>query len=262
MNFDLPYFATSIARVLAALAHQRCRTWLRDYLYIPLGGNRGGRAAHVPQPDARPCCWAACGTARAGPSWSGAHPRPAAVRASLDLAVARPATARPPRRGVVLDPRRVLLPSDLHQLAAVPCRRLPTGVAHAPGPVRNLDGGLYVVGRYHLQTLLACAVALFTVDGLDVGRRRASWRCSIFRRGRAASPTRPCSSGSSGSESTVAKPSFISSSEPHEPHPHEGERHRWEIRRTCRGGGRQRSGSRSPSSSPSKRSSGWRRPTG
>ena len=26
--------------------------WLRDYLYIPLGGNRKGRDPHVPQPDA------------------------------------------------------------------------------------------------------------------------------------------------------------------------------------------------------------------
>ena len=39
-NFNFPYFSPQHHRVLAALAHL-ARTWLRDYLYIPLGGNRG-----------------------------------------------------------------------------------------------------------------------------------------------------------------------------------------------------------------------------
>ncbi len=32
--------------------HMTLSRWLRDYLYIPLGGNRKGAAAHLPQPDA------------------------------------------------------------------------------------------------------------------------------------------------------------------------------------------------------------------
>ncbi len=44
-NFDLPYFATSL-RELWRRWHISLTTWLRDYLYIPLGGNRVGRAKH------------------------------------------------------------------------------------------------------------------------------------------------------------------------------------------------------------------------
>ena len=40
-NFNAPYFATSI-RDFWARWHISLSTWLRDYLYIPLGGNRGG----------------------------------------------------------------------------------------------------------------------------------------------------------------------------------------------------------------------------
>ena len=47
--------------------------FLRDYLYIPLGGNRHGAGAALRQPARSPCCSAASGTARAGPSSSGAR---------------------------------------------------------------------------------------------------------------------------------------------------------------------------------------------
>src|SRR4030095_272273 len=40
-NFDLPYAATSI-REFWRRWHISLSTWLRDYLYIPLGGNRLG----------------------------------------------------------------------------------------------------------------------------------------------------------------------------------------------------------------------------
>ena len=40
-NFDLPYFATSPKEFWAGW-HISLSTWLRDYLYVPLGGNRGG----------------------------------------------------------------------------------------------------------------------------------------------------------------------------------------------------------------------------
>jgi alginate O-acetyltransferase complex protein AlgI len=42
-NFRMPYLATSIAEFWRRW-HITLSTWLRDYLYIPLGGNRRGRA--------------------------------------------------------------------------------------------------------------------------------------------------------------------------------------------------------------------------
>lgn len=41
-NFDKPYLSTSIAQFWRRW-HISLSTWLRDYLYIPLGGNRKGR---------------------------------------------------------------------------------------------------------------------------------------------------------------------------------------------------------------------------
>ena len=43
-NFNLPYFATSPSDFWQRW-HISLSTWLRDYLYIPLGGNRGGKWA-------------------------------------------------------------------------------------------------------------------------------------------------------------------------------------------------------------------------
>jgi D-alanyl-lipoteichoic acid acyltransferase DltB (MBOAT superfamily) len=43
LNFDLPYLATSPADFWRRW-HISLSSWLRDYLYIPLGGNRKGRA--------------------------------------------------------------------------------------------------------------------------------------------------------------------------------------------------------------------------
>ena len=51
LNFNLPYFATS-PQDFWARWHISLSTWLRDYLYIPLGGNRGGTVHALPQPDA------------------------------------------------------------------------------------------------------------------------------------------------------------------------------------------------------------------
>jgi alginate O-acetyltransferase complex protein AlgI len=42
LNFEAPYFSTSV-REFWQRWHISLSTWLRDYLYIPLGGNRGGR---------------------------------------------------------------------------------------------------------------------------------------------------------------------------------------------------------------------------
>ena len=44
VNFDQPYFAVSPSDFWRRW-HISLSTWLRDYLYIPLGGNRGGKAA-------------------------------------------------------------------------------------------------------------------------------------------------------------------------------------------------------------------------
>ena len=43
-NFDAPYLATNIADFWRRW-HISLSTWLRDYLYIPLGGSRGAPAA-------------------------------------------------------------------------------------------------------------------------------------------------------------------------------------------------------------------------
>ena len=43
-NFDYPYIAASI-RDFWRRWHISLSTWFRDYLYVPLGGNRGGRAS-------------------------------------------------------------------------------------------------------------------------------------------------------------------------------------------------------------------------
>lgn len=44
LNFRLPYFATNPSEFWQRW-HLSLSTWLRDYLYIPLGGNRGGLLA-------------------------------------------------------------------------------------------------------------------------------------------------------------------------------------------------------------------------
>ena len=51
-NFDNPYTAVS-PRDFWRRWHMTLSRWLRDYLYIPLGGNRKGDLRHVPQPDDR-----------------------------------------------------------------------------------------------------------------------------------------------------------------------------------------------------------------
>ncbi len=43
LNFNLPYFAAN-PKDFWARWHISLSTWLRDYLYIPLGGNRGGKS--------------------------------------------------------------------------------------------------------------------------------------------------------------------------------------------------------------------------
>ena len=46
VNFKSPYFAHSV-REFWGRWHVSLSTWLRDYIYIPLGGSRCGRARHI-----------------------------------------------------------------------------------------------------------------------------------------------------------------------------------------------------------------------
>ena len=46
INFDRPYFSRSFSEFWSRW-HISLSSWLRDYLYIPLGGNRGGALATV-----------------------------------------------------------------------------------------------------------------------------------------------------------------------------------------------------------------------
>ena len=41
-NFNSPYKRGVDASISGGAGTSPCRSWLRDYLYIPLGGNRGG----------------------------------------------------------------------------------------------------------------------------------------------------------------------------------------------------------------------------
>ncbi|MFO1020560.1 MAG: MBOAT family O-acyltransferase [Planctomycetales bacterium] len=50
INFNLPYLAVSPSDFWKRW-HISLSSWLRDYLYIPLGGNRGGTSEHVSQSD-------------------------------------------------------------------------------------------------------------------------------------------------------------------------------------------------------------------
>ena len=71
-NFARPYASRSVTEFWRRW-HMSLSRWFRDYLYIPLGGNRGSSLADVPEPDHRVPDRRACGTARPGPSSCGAR---------------------------------------------------------------------------------------------------------------------------------------------------------------------------------------------
>ena len=74
VNFLFPYFVV-VAAAFWRNWHISLSTWLRDYLYIPLGGNRGGETRDDAQPADHDGRSAACGTARPGRSSCGASIR-------------------------------------------------------------------------------------------------------------------------------------------------------------------------------------------
>ena len=47
INFDFPYLAADITGLLAPLAHLAVELAASDYLYIPLGGNRGSQVVQA-----------------------------------------------------------------------------------------------------------------------------------------------------------------------------------------------------------------------
>ena len=49
LNFNNPYLATGLGEFWSRW-HISLSSWFRDYVYIPLGGNRHGRLRHLPQP--------------------------------------------------------------------------------------------------------------------------------------------------------------------------------------------------------------------
>ena len=52
INFNLPYISASFSEFWTRW-HISLSTWLRTYLYIPLGGNRHGVLADLSEPDDR-----------------------------------------------------------------------------------------------------------------------------------------------------------------------------------------------------------------
>ena len=73
-NFRFPYLVRTPQEFWRHW-HISLSTWLRDYLYIPLGGSRGTAVADAAATCSSRCCSAACGMARRGRSSSGASTR-------------------------------------------------------------------------------------------------------------------------------------------------------------------------------------------
>ena len=70
-NFDRPYTAVSLQDFWRRW-HMTLSVWLRDYLYIPLGGNRGPEWRISVEHHDHHAARAGCGTGRPGPSSAGA----------------------------------------------------------------------------------------------------------------------------------------------------------------------------------------------
>ena len=69
-NFNHPYFATNITEFWRRW-HISLSTWLRDYLYIPLGGSRGPRWLSYRNLMITMPSWADSGTVQRGRMWYG-----------------------------------------------------------------------------------------------------------------------------------------------------------------------------------------------
>ena len=72
LNFNNPYMATGLGEFWTRW-HISLSSWFRDYVYIPLGGNRRGTLADLPQPSSSPSSSRASGTGPTGPLPCGAR---------------------------------------------------------------------------------------------------------------------------------------------------------------------------------------------
>ena len=118
--------------------HMTLSRWLRDYLYIPLGGNRGGTRARTATSCSR-CCSAGSGTARRGRSWSGAASTGVACRSSAGGdrgAAARPSAGRP-EAGCAWHRRLVTFHVVCFGLDLLPRRLVRDGLRHVRAPVHG-----------------------------------------------------------------------------------------------------------------------------
>ena len=70
-NFNMPYLAANIAEFWRRW-HISLSSWLRDYLFIPLGGSRAGPLADLPQPADHHDAGRPVARGAAGPSCCGA----------------------------------------------------------------------------------------------------------------------------------------------------------------------------------------------
>ena len=101
-----PYTAVSIQDFWRRW-HMTLSRWLRDYLYIPLGGNRRGRLRHLSQPDADDAAGRPLARRRAGRSWSGARGRAASSASTTWRRSEREAQGLPSRCSTGRGPDRL-----------------------------------------------------------------------------------------------------------------------------------------------------------
>ena len=96
-NFASPYTAVSLQDFWRRW-HMTLSRWLRDYLYIPLGGQPEGPAADVPEPDGHDAARRSLARRRLDVRRLGRHPRRRARRASGSCATGARLGASPSRR--------------------------------------------------------------------------------------------------------------------------------------------------------------------
>ena len=87
-NFDAPYTAVTLQDFWRRW-HMTLSRWLRDYLYIPLGGSRKGRDAHLRQPDGDDAARRAVARRRVDVRRVGRDPRRRSLRSSAPSAGGR-----------------------------------------------------------------------------------------------------------------------------------------------------------------------------
>ena len=192
-NFDSPYAAVSLQDFWRRW-HMTLSRWLRDYLYIPLGGNRRGRW----RTSFNLMATMLLGGLWHGAAWTfvdlGRHPRRRAHRRAL---VARAEPGARPRRERVADLAAAAadVQPRLPRLDLLPLRLARPGLADALRPVHAL--GSAVAARDGRRRLLdrgrdrdpvpprACAAR-------DHGALRRTAACRSVRRPRRCDHAREC----------------------------------------------------------------------